>query len=358
MSTRYYNDKLSPETYKATKVANKFKNYADFLIISCGSGYVDVKRIWPIIWMYMGCIIAFFLFFILFETEKHTYYLFSGIFDDETRIEAIIRRITSRYEAGRLGHFINLLLSPILLYYVLKLTIGRYPTPLRFNKSNGLVYIIRRGRVWVTAWDKAHIKLWRHTNNLSGGRVIERAIAVRLFSVNRRGELMVRWEPISAADNMALSIKEWTADITGEPLGGDPSLLYWSWLNAYMQGADLAKPKVGKQTFFEKLRLRKYYFPKNVDDKAVKLDQRLTQEALYPSKEADNLQVQKVPNDPYFTHEEDFPDVKRPDYQVLGYKQKQQEEEEEKKQPMPEWQKRGFEQWKGGVAEDDTTKDD
>ena len=357
MNTRYYNNRLSPETFKANKVPSKFIKYADYLLINWCPDYIDVKRIWPLIWMYIGFFFAIFLCYILYESEQYSYYLFSGGFNDETRIEVIIRRITSRYEAGRLGHFINLFLSPILLFFVLKLTIGRYPTPLRFNKSNGLAYTIRSRRIWVTSWNKAHIKLWRHTNNMSGGRVIERAIAVRLFSINRKGELMTRWEPISAADNMALSIKEWTADITGTPLGGDPSLLYWSWLNAYMQGEDLVKPKVGKQTLFEKLRLRKYYFPKSVDIKAVKLNQRLIEEALYPSPKEDKQQIHKIPNDPYFTHEEDFPDVQRPDFQIPGYEQRQREAQQ-KSDPMPDWQKRGFESWRGGSSNSDTGNED
>jgi hypothetical protein len=360
MMTRYYNDRFSPESYQASKIPATFTRYADYLLINWQPNYVDAKRIWPLIWLYIGVLSAIFLAYLFYEIEQYTYYFFSNISSVETRIESIVRRIEYRYEKGRTGHFIGLFISPILLYYVLKLTFGRYPTPLRFNKANGLVYTIRGRRVWVTHWQRAHIKLWRHTNNMSGGRVLERAIAVRLFSINCRGQLITRWEPVSALDNQKLTIDNWEITDPSKALGGDPSLLYWAWLNAYMQGEELAKPAVGKQTVLEKLRILPYYFPKKTDAKAEKLAARLIAEQLYPTAAEDKKAVRKIPKDPYFTHEEDYPDVPRPDYQIPNYLQQvkqqliqQKREEEQKNRPMPAWQKRGFEQWRGNTAVSD-----
>ncbi len=335
MKSRYMDEKLSPESYKATDVPSVFNTHADHLLIAKDDNFADAKRIWPVMWLYIVCGIGSLLLYIFWVSEEYSYYILSNISVEETRIEAISRRLFWRFENKRYGHFIfSLFLPPILLYYGLRLSIGRYPTPLRFNKANGLVYFKRYGRVWVTSWELAHVKLWRFANVYSAQRVFARGLAVRLLSIDSKGEVIIRWEPIASIDNHKLYFDE--------TLGGEPTLLYWRWLNAYMQGEELETPKIGKQGIFEYLRLFKYKFPKQVDEAAIKLQQQLLDNNLYPDSQKSWEQPREVPLDPYFPHEEDYPDLPRQPYQMY-----QKPEVEKEKPPMPDWQKRGFESWRG-----------
>ncbi len=60
MKSRYADDMLSPESYKATAIPSSFNKYADYLMIVKGNEYVDAKRIWPTMWLYIACGIGFF----------------------------------------------------------------------------------------------------------------------------------------------------------------------------------------------------------------------------------------------------------------------------------------------------------
>jgi hypothetical protein len=332
----YVDEPLSAAFYKANSVPSSFKKYADYLLIGWHDNYVDVKRIWPVMWLYIVCGMGIYLLTMFFLMESYSYYLWSNIADDETRLEAIIRRIVWKFNKERYSHFFFSLFIPlILLYYGLRLFIGRYPTPLRFNKKNDLVYFKRYGRVWVTSWDKGYVKLWRFANVYSAQRVFARGLAIRLLSIDKKGELLVRWEPVASIDNHSLYFNE--------ALGGEPTLLYWRWLNAYMQGEELDKPKVGRQGLFEKLRFFNYKFPKSVDEQAEQLQQQLIENNLYPKPNKSWEHPHKVPLDPYFPHEDDFPDLARAPYQIYNKVEKKETA------PMPEWQKRGFSQWKGAL---------
>ncbi len=337
MKSRYADEKLSPESYRATGVPSTFNQYADYLLIAKGISHVDAKRIWPVMWLYVVCGLGFFLLFIFFSLEKYSYYMNLKVFPGEYILDVVIDSIARKFRKGYFGYiyiFIFLGLPLLFLYTGLRLSIGRYPTPLRFNKENGLVYFKRYGRVWVTSWDLAHVKLWRFANVYSAQRVFARGLALRLLSIDRKGEVMIRWEPVSSIDNHKLYFDE--------ALGGEPTLLYWRWLNAYMQGEELETPKIGKQGIFEYLRLFKYKFPKQVDEAAIKLQQQLLDQNLYPTSQKSWEQPREVPLDPYFPHEEDYPDVPRQPYQMY-----QKPEAEKEKPPMPDWQKRGFESWRG-----------
>ncbi len=305
----YSTNPLGIKAYLATDIPKEFNYHADKWLIGQTENSVDAKRISPVMWMYLKWSIAFCLLLFAFKIEGYSYYLFSNTFPNETRIEFISRKLEEHVSNIYLNYLYAILFSSIFVSVACNFILARYPTPLRFNKSNGLVYYKLKGKIWVTPWSKAKIKLWRFSNTFSGGMVVERAIAVRLFSLNRKGELIEHWEPISGIDNLSDSMNE-------QALGGDPTLLYWHWLNDYMLNKEVPEPKVGKISFFEKLHFRKYKFPKSIDAKAQALHQRLTDENLYMPAIVDTSDCTPVPNDPHFTFLEDFPHMEKPQYQI------------------------------------------
>lgn len=309
--SRYATSPLGVTTYLATHIPKGFGYYVDNWLIGEKQHSVDAKRISPIMWMYLKLASAFSLLFFSYIIQDFNYYFFSELYD-ETRYDFISRKLNQFYNISVGGKFkilSGIIIPLLLLVMFLCIIITRYPTPLRFNKANGLVYYKLKGKIWVTPWSKAKIKLWRYSNTYSGGMVVERAIAVRLFSLNRKGELIERWEPISGIDNLSYSMNE-------QAIGGDPTLLYWHWLNDYMLNREVPEPKIGKISLFEKLHFRKYKFPKSVDTKAQALHQRLTDENLYVPEIIDTTDCSPVPNDPHFTFLEDFPHMEKPQYQI------------------------------------------
>ncbi len=299
---------LGDKTYMATDIPDGFNYHIDNWLIGKSKFTVDAKRLSPVMWMYLKWSAAAALIYMFYVAEDFTNYLFSNISRTETRIESIITRISQYWSVGYYAKLLfGLLLPTLFIIIASKIILARYPTPLRFNQSNGLVYYKLKGKIWVTPWQQAQIKLWRFANTYSARMVVERAIAVRLFSLNRKGELIERWEPIAGIDNL---------DLDEQALGGDPSLLFWNWLNGYMQKRAVPKPKIGKISLFEKLHFRAYKHPKNLESKAEALHQRLLDEKLYPSKQSDLSQCSPVPNDPHFTFSEDFPHMQKPQYQI------------------------------------------
>ncbi len=306
----YATNPLGITSYLATDIPCGLGYYVDKWLIGKADTTVDAKRISPVIWMYMKWLISALILYMFYLMEDFSYYFFGNKFPDQSRIEFITWRIQRFYEVGAYDQLLfGLIISSILMLVALNIILARYPTPLRFNKSNGLVYYKLKGKIWVTPWSKAKIKLWRFSNTFSGSMVVERAIAVRLFSLNRKGELIERWEPISGIDNLSDSMNE-------QVLGGDPTLLYWHWLNDYMLNKEVPEPQIGKISIFERLHFRKYQFPKSIDVKAQALHQRLIDENLYMPAIVDTSDCAPVPNDPHFTFLEDFPHMEKPQYQI------------------------------------------
>jgi hypothetical protein len=299
---------LGDKVYMATDIPSDFNFHVDNWLIGKGIFTIDAKRLSPVIWMYLKWTVACGLIYMFYVIEDYSNYLFSNISSTETRLQSIVNKISLYLNRGHYGYLLfGLGISTLFLAIALKITLARYPTPLRFNQSNGLVYYKLKGKIWVTPWSQTQIKLWRFANTYSGRMVVERAIAVRLFSLNRKGELIERWEPIAGIDNLNLD---------EQALGGDSTLLFWNWLNGYMQKRDVPEPEIGKISIFEKLHFRSYKHPKDLDAKAETLHQRLVDQNLYPSKEDDVRQCSRVPNDPHFTFLEDFPHMEKPAYQV------------------------------------------
>ncbi|EPJ46546.1 MAG: hypothetical protein OFPII_19860 [Osedax symbiont Rs1] len=299
---------LGDKIYMAKGIPNGFSYHIDNWLIGRGQNTIDAKRLLPVMWMYLKSSAACAFVYIFYVIEDYTYYLFSKKSSIETRWDFIINQLEYFFVQGYYAKLLfGLLVATLFLLIALSIILARYPTPLRFNQSNGLVYYKLKGKIWVTPWQQAQIKLWRFANTYSARMVVERAIAVRLFSLNRKGELIERWEPIAGIDNL---------DLDEQALGGDPSLLFWNWLNGYMQKRAVPEPKIGKISLFEKLHFRAYKHPKNLESKAEALHQRLLDEKLYPSKQSDLSQCSPVPNDPHFTFLEDFPHMQKPQYQI------------------------------------------
>jgi hypothetical protein len=140
-----------------------------------------------------------------------------------------------------------------------------------------------------------------------------------MHSIDKKGRLMERYVILSALKSMKINDLE---------IGGEPSVLYWHWLNEYMQGAQfegandgsdnsqnaankaqvIPAPIIGRQSYWEKLlRFRGYTFAKSIDQKAIALDKRLKALHLYPQDSGDS-----VPNNPFFPWEHDFPEKEIP----------------------------------------------
>jgi len=108
-------------------------------------------------------------------------------------------------------------------------------------------------------------------------------------------------------------------------------LLYWNWLNTYMQGAIfegadggnskaknsnknqkvIPNPKIGRLWPLEKImRFRGYKFPKSIDQQAIALNAKLKKQQLYPRFKGD-----PIPNNPFFTWQYHYPDRIMPNAQ-------------------------------------------
>jgi len=181
----------------------------------------------------------------------------------------------------------------------------------RFNQKNGLVYTKYRGRVWVTNWHTADVKLWRGFNPFLAHLPHYRGIQIRLYALDKKGHWMQRWVILSAVNSHKIDALK---------IGGDPCLLYWNWLNQYMQGASFAEdaaqgvkkilaPIIGRLPLLEAImRFRGYKFPKKIDEKAIELDRFFRDNNVYHDEETDEL-----PNNPFFTWRYDHPNKPMPD---------------------------------------------
>ncbi len=302
-------EKLAEKTYRAKRVHPSYSYNIDYWLIGGGKGYVDAKRIGPVMFLVVFIWLAYFSVNIFLDTEDFSYYLTSNIPSNETRFESILRRTSNFWDRGYYYRFTDGIFLAIFFFFLsIHLLIGPYPRPVRFNQSNGLVYTRWWSQVWVVDWDRAAIKIWRGKNVFLPWLANYRGITIRLHRINRKGELKERYVMLSALNSNRLD------DLK---IGGDPGLLYWHWLDEYMRGASfegespagsrrkcIPKPKVGRLWLLEKLmRFRAYKFPPKIDKQAIALDKRIKSAKGYPSFKED-----KLPDNPYFPWEFDFPD--------------------------------------------------
>jgi hypothetical protein len=311
----YVNTTLAQKTYKATNIHSSFNYHIDYWLIGKGKEFVDAKRIAPILFLIFFILIAFFSLNAAKGMEEFSYLLTSETGSTQSRFEFIFWRLSSFWGSKYYLFFISgLLLAPIFFILGLHLLFSPYPCPVRFNQKNGLVYTKHFGRVWVTDWSSADIKIWRGVNPFLFFRPPYRGIQIRLFSIDKKGQWMQRWVILSAVDSHKID------DLA---IGGDPSLLYWNWLNTYMQGASfdesditnnakankIPNPKIGRLPVLEAvMRFRAYKFPNSIDERAIEIDQYLKKHQIYPDDEGD-----KLPNNPFFTWQYDFPERAMPD---------------------------------------------
>ena len=299
---------LVVKTYKAKSIPRSYPYNIDYWLIGRGNEYVDAKRIAPIILLLAYFLPAWMLLESARDMEIFTYLFTSDTFTDQTRIDFILWRLKSYWEDGSYYFFIDGLLAPLFFFFSMHLIFSPYPRPVRFNQKNGLVYTKFMGKIWVTDWNVAAVKLWRGRNVLLPGDPY-RGIQLCMHSLDRNGQLKTRWVMLSAVNSNKLD------DIA---IGGDPSLLYWHWLDEYMRGAifegELAPagrpkkiiptPKVGRLPILEKIMcFRGYKFSPKIDEQAVDMNKKLKTQGLYP-----HLKGDKLPDNPFFPWEHDFPE--------------------------------------------------
>ncbi len=302
-------ERLAEKTYRANKVHRSYPYNVDYWLIGKGKGYVDAKRMGSVMFLIVYIWLAYFTVNTFFEMEDFSYYLFSNIFENETRIESILRRTSHFWIKGYYYKFIfGIFLATYLLFLSIHLLFGPYPRPVRFNHNNGLVYTRWWGQVWVVDWDHAAIKIWRGKNMFLPWLANYRGICIRLHRIDRKGKVKERYVVLSALNSNRID------DLK---IGGDPGLLYWHWLDEYMHGASfegeapagsrkkcIPVPKIGRFWLLEKLmRFRPYKFPPKIDQQAIELDKKLKRKKGYPA-----FKGAKLPENPFFPWEYDFPE--------------------------------------------------
>ncbi|MEM5527186.1 hypothetical protein WN093_00015 [Gammaproteobacteria bacterium AS21] len=321
--THWLNSPFGKDIYQASSIHSNFKYHIDYWLIGKGDGYVDAKRIIPIMFLALFIVVAWIFLFVANEMEYFSHLFGTEILSDETRYEYVIGNLNYFYDKGRYIKLIfGLVISTIFSFLGLHYLFSPYPRPVRFNQKNGIVYTKFLGEIWVTDWDTAAIKMWRGTNYTFLIPFTHRGIALRMHSLDKNGHILTRWVLLSGANNNRLD------DVA---LGGDPCLLYWNWLNTYMQGAVfegvdgsnskaknsnknqkvIPNPKIGRLWPLEKImRFRGYKFPKSIDQQAIALNAKLKAQQLYPSFKGD-----AIPNNPFFTWQYHYPDRIMPNAQ-------------------------------------------
>ncbi len=300
--------------YKANKIPKQFNYHVDYWLIGKGNGYVDAKKIGPIMFLILYIVLSWACLFLAYKMEDYTYLLTSNTFTGQSRLDFIQSRLTYYFENGSYNRFIfGLFLSVLFFLLSLHFTFSPYPRPVRFNQKNGLVYTKFMGKVWVADWNKTKVTLWRGTNPFTFIYSTHRALAVCLYSLDKNNHVIEHVVLLSGINNNRLD------DIK---LGGDPCVLYWNWLNQYMQGAKfeshvakgksskktIPDPKIGRLWILEKLlRFRGYRFSKSIDQKAIELDAKIRSVGRYPK-----FTVSEVPNNPFFTWQYLYPEREMP----------------------------------------------
>jgi len=301
---------IANNTYKATSIHSSFKFNIDYWLIGKGQGFVDAKRINPIIALPFYILMAYFCLNTANEIETFRY-LFTTE-ESESRVDWVLSTLAYYWDIRAYYKFTNGIFLTIVLFLLgIHLLFAPYPCPVRFNQKNGLVYTKYRGRVWITNWHTADIKLWRNNNDYVPLLTPYKGIQIRLYALDKKGHWMQRWVILSAVNSHKIDALK---------IGGDPCLLYWNWLNQYMQGASFAEdaaqgvkkipePIVGRLLLLEAImRFRGYKFQKKIDEKAIELDQFFRDNNVYHDDEAD-----KLPKNPFFTWRYDHPNKPMPD---------------------------------------------
>ncbi len=301
---------LCNKTFKAKFIPRTYPYHIDYWLIGKGNSYVDAKRIAPIILLLAYLLPAWMLFDMSMHLEVFSHLLMSNTFTDQSRTDFIYWRIKEYWSDGAYYVFIKgFFFTPLFFLLSIHLVFAPYPRPVRFNQKNGLVYTKYMGKIWVTDWNTAAVKLWRGNNAMLPGTKTYRGIMLQIHSLDKHEQLKSRWVMLSATSSNKDN------DLV---IGGDPSLLYWHWLNEYMRGAVfegdsapegrakrvIPKPKIGRLPVFEALMcFRGYKFSPRIDKKALEMDKVIKTKGLYP-----RVEGEKLPNNPFFTWEYDFPD--------------------------------------------------
>ncbi len=308
--------RLAEKIYRAKSVPKSYQYNIDYWLIGRGDNYVDAKRIGPIMFISIYLFLAWFSFDIAKQLEIFSNLLTDGTFSSQTRVEYIIWRAESYLKDGYYFKLIDgIFLATMFFFLSLHFLFSPYPRPVRFNQKNGLVYTKYMGKIWVTDWNRAAIKIWRGKNVFVPWSRCFRGIQIRMHTLDKKGFLRERWVMLSAVNSHKINDLE---------IGGDPSLLYWHWLDEYMRGASfegeapsgsrnkcIPKPKIGRLPVLEAImRFRAYKFSPKIDKQAFALDRKLKSLDAYPKFKED-----KLPKNPYFTWEIDFPGREIPDAQ-------------------------------------------
>ncbi len=302
-------EKLAMKTYRANQVHQSYSYNVDYWLIGKGKGYIDAKRMGPVMFLIVYIWLAYFTVNTFLEMEGFSYLFFSNIPSDQTRYESIIDRMSYFWTERYYYKFIfGIFLSTYLFFLSVHFMFGSYPRPVRFNQNNGLVYTRWWGQVWVVDWNHAAIKIWRGKNMFLPWQANYRGICIRLHRINRKGKVQERYVVLSALNSNRID------DLK---IGGDPGLLYWHWLDEYMRGASfegeapagsrkkcIPEPKIGRFWLLEKLmRFRPYKFPPKIDEQAIELNRKLKNKKAYRA-----FKGAKLPENPFFTWAVDFPE--------------------------------------------------
>ncbi len=311
--THWLDNPYLESTYKASSIPRRFKYHIDYWLIGQSKDYVDAKRIAPIMFMALNLVLAWFLFILADYMEIFNHLLTSNTFPNQTRSEFVIDTLKYYLNENLYYKFIfGIFLASILFLLGLHYLFSPYPRPVRFNQKHGLVYTKFMGKVWVADWNKTKVKLWRGTNPFTFFLATHRAISVCLYSLDKNNHVVEHWVLLSGINNNLLDDLE---------LGGDPCLLYWNWLNQYMQGAkfesqvegksskrSIPDPKIGRLWLLEKLmRFRSYKFSKSIDKQAIELDAKIRSVSRYPK-----FTASEVPKNPFFTWQYHYPEREMP----------------------------------------------
>ncbi len=307
--------RLAEKIYRAKSVPKSYQYNIDYWLIGRGDNYVDAKRIGPIMFLCIYLFLAWFSFDIAKQLEIFSHLLTAEPFSSQTRVEYIIWQINSFLENATYFIIDGIFLATMFFSLSLHFLFSPYPRPVRFNQKNGLVYTKYMGKIWVTDWNRAAVKIWRGKNVFVPWSCCFRGIQIRMHTLDKKGFLRERWVMLSAVNSHKINDLE---------IGGDPSLLYWHWLDEYMRGASfegeapsgsrnkcIPKPKIGRLPVLEAImRFRAYKFSPKIDKQAFALDRKLKSLDAYPKFKED-----KLPKNPYFTWEIDFPGREIPDTQ-------------------------------------------
>jgi len=101
--THWLDSPFEKDIYQASSIHSSFKYHIDYWLIGKEDGYVDAKRIIPIMFLALFIIVAWFFFFVANEMEFFSHLLTANMLHFETRFDFIFWRLNSFF-AKRLLH--------------------------------------------------------------------------------------------------------------------------------------------------------------------------------------------------------------------------------------------------------------